>query len=666
MAYNKKTWQTGNYIYVNDLNHIEDGIEESQQMVNDVEQRLEETKTDRHEMEALVAQLDRAETKVGELADGVDELERRADQAESDIDLLEKTKADVIQADSMAAEIDQVQQEVRDLRQNKADSIALSGVATALEHANVYADELNTVKGDVYADNILAAEVDRTGQLAEHDHAVQADLIHEMTGVSAQADMAGKFAERMRDRTLPNGENETAGMIAELVLMENSLNQRISTVSSNVNTALLNIADVEGDVTSLRNGKVNKPATDGTAGQVLQTNGDGTTGWMTPALPTDEQIGEAVAGWLDDHPEATTTIEDGAVTMEKLSQEVQDAIESDAGVSEYVDGNGLYAELVETDHSAIYKDGHYVDAMADAYEELLYKYGGYFRGDMEVEQNRPPDGFGFIFFTDPHNAAGMDMQGNNLRDLEPQLRLIGKVFERSPAKIVLCGGDWMENDLPIQKYYSRVGRVINTMHREIGPECYTAAGNHEYHETSNPDNYLTPAELGQLWYGRDNCYYLIERHDCNIFVFDSWRSGMLIGRDYWYEQTDWFGQLLLQNTQKHLFGLIHILMGSSEEGYQWIGDSITAMANAFNTRTSITVNNIAYDFSQCTGTFHFFLAGHTHQDANLTVNGMPVIRTRNHAWNFDLCFADFGEGKLHMARAGAGEDREITIIPNIT
>ena len=36
------------------------------------------------------------------------------------------------------------------------------------------------------------------------------------------------------------------------------------------------------------------------------------------ALPTDEQVQEAVDAWLDDHPEATTTVQDGAITTAKL------------------------------------------------------------------------------------------------------------------------------------------------------------------------------------------------------------------------------------------------------------------------------------------------------------------------------------------------------------
>ena len=46
-------------------------------------------------------------------------------------------------------------------------------------------------------------------------------------------------------------------------------------------------------------------------GQEVQLGGD------VPA-PTDAQVSSAVSSWLTDHPEATTTVQDGAVTVEKL------------------------------------------------------------------------------------------------------------------------------------------------------------------------------------------------------------------------------------------------------------------------------------------------------------------------------------------------------------
>ena len=64
--------------------------------------------------------------------------------------------------------------------------------------------------------------------------------------------------------------------------------------------------------------KVNKPTTspNGTNGQYLKTNGDGTTAWDDPL---EEPVTDAVADWLEAHPEATTTVQDGSLTEEKFT-----------------------------------------------------------------------------------------------------------------------------------------------------------------------------------------------------------------------------------------------------------------------------------------------------------------------------------------------------------
>ena len=105
-------------------------------------------------------------------------------------------------------------------------------------------------------------------------------------------------------------------------------------------------------------GKVAKPETspNGTDGQLLQTNGDGTTQWVDQGTPTDAQVGEAVDAWLEDHPEATTTVEDGAISRAKLDADLKgktDAIPDNTAritVLEDIIGNsqGLTPEQLST------------------------------------------------------------------------------------------------------------------------------------------------------------------------------------------------------------------------------------------------------------------------------------------------------------------------------
>ena len=76
--------------------------------------------------------------------------------------------------------------------------------------------------------------------------------------------------------------------------------------------------------------KVNQPLDNnnqpinGVSGQVLRTKGNGSTEWADVGLPTDAQTASAVAAWLDDHPEATTTVQDGSVTLDKFASDVND------------------------------------------------------------------------------------------------------------------------------------------------------------------------------------------------------------------------------------------------------------------------------------------------------------------------------------------------------
>lgn len=69
--------------------------------------------------------------------------------------------------------------------------------------------------------------------------------------------------------------------------------------------------------------KVNVPLSNdlpdyGTNGQILRTNGDGTTSWTNSSSPTDSQVESAVVDWLNGHPDATTTVQNGSITNAKM------------------------------------------------------------------------------------------------------------------------------------------------------------------------------------------------------------------------------------------------------------------------------------------------------------------------------------------------------------
>lgn len=73
---------------------------------------------------------------------------------------------------------------------------------------------------------------------------------------------------------------------------------------------------VGNEISSLKEEKVNKPnVTDN--GKVARAK-DGDVEWVSVGQPTDEQTATAVSVWLDEHPEVTTTVQDGSVSEPKI------------------------------------------------------------------------------------------------------------------------------------------------------------------------------------------------------------------------------------------------------------------------------------------------------------------------------------------------------------
>lgn len=84
-------------------------------------------------------------------------------------------------------------------------------------------------------------------------------------------------------------------------------------------------AKVTGNaINNIRNDVMVLPATNdyGVSGQYPRSTGNGIE-WTDYGLPSDEQTAEAVRDWLDDHPEATTTVADNSITADKLTDDLR-------------------------------------------------------------------------------------------------------------------------------------------------------------------------------------------------------------------------------------------------------------------------------------------------------------------------------------------------------
>lgn len=83
----------------------------------------------------------------------------------------------------------------------------------------------------------------------------------------------------------------------------------------------------ETDIDELREGKVDKPsiADDGKTPRAKNGNVE----WVEIGQPTVEQTNNAVASWLNEHPEATTTVQDGSITEQKIFSDFLPYIKND-------------------------------------------------------------------------------------------------------------------------------------------------------------------------------------------------------------------------------------------------------------------------------------------------------------------------------------------------
>lgn len=279
----------------------------------------------------------------------------------------------------------------------------------------------------------------------------------------------------------------------------------------------------------------------------------------------------------------------------------------------------------------------------------------------------------FLFFTDPHFGGTTDVNENT----DFFLRKIAAVYDRTPVSMCVSGGDWLNNYNTKENACWQLGYFDGIM-KELFDKYVMVVGNHDtnyqgfdYMESGKDGTYnreeyvkciLSTTAQSNLWNRKYEKSYFSFDGDCTKFyVFDTgidWYPDM---DEYRWEQVDWFANALIADKPERSAVLMHIATASSP-----MLDAITQIANAYNTRTSITLNDVAYDFTGVSGKIYFVLAGHTHVDSSYAVNGIPVITTINARVDtsdiaFDLVLADYDAKKIHMVRIGSGEVRVISL-----
>lgn len=95
-------------------------------------------------------------------------------------------------------------------------------------------------------------------------------------------------------------------------------------LTDHVNNLLETIPEDYNELTKNVKDKVDKPSV-ADNNKIPRANG-GEVEWVEVGQPTDEQTNSAVANWLNDHPEATTTVQDGSITEIKIDESLLNRI----------------------------------------------------------------------------------------------------------------------------------------------------------------------------------------------------------------------------------------------------------------------------------------------------------------------------------------------------
>lgn len=92
----------------------------------------------------------------------------------------------------------------------------------------------------------------------------------------------------------------------------------ISQLKEDIGNVQSDVNNVRSDINTVKANKINNP-TNADNGKIARAkNGD--VEWVDVGQPTDEQTASAVTKWLDNHPEATTTVQNGAIGEQKISE----------------------------------------------------------------------------------------------------------------------------------------------------------------------------------------------------------------------------------------------------------------------------------------------------------------------------------------------------------
>lgn len=281
----------------------------------------------------------------------------------------------------------------------------------------------------------------------------------------------------------------------------------------------------------------------------------------------------------------------------------------------------------------------------------------------------------FLFFTDPHLAIQSGGAEGMKEITIPVVNFMQAVYNASPFSFCMCGGDWLGNSDTPDVASSKLTYIDGFMRKKFS-NYLPINGNHDTNyqgkETAESEVGTGRIENGVLkeftlkFRDENRMYYAYNAPTSRVYVFDTGTENETISA-YQNEQLSWFATRLLSDNTEHIIIALHIIYPSIVGGtVQPITEKILQIAQAYNNRSTITINGVSYDYASVTGKVSFCISGHTHSDYTATINDIPCIITTqtivSGVCTFDMCIADWTNKKLHLLRVGNGSDRTVNIL----
>lgn len=271
----------------------------------------------------------------------------------------------------------------------------------------------------------------------------------------------------------------------------------------------------------------------------------------------------------------------------------------------------------------------------------------------------------FIYFTDPHTVRA-STEATFYKPFMDNSAVIAGFYNRLPVQYVLCGGDWLGADDTQQMAIYKMGWVTARMRELFGDHYYPAYGNHDNNMQGATE--MTLSEVIDTTFPRQGkAYYSFKEQTGRIYVLDTgsdWSTDM---SDYRWAQIAWLAEELADKDDDYAAICMHICWNTdSAENLTPMADNVQQLIGAYNSHSTIELNEIEYDFTTCSGSVKFILCGHIHDDKDDTSNySVPIIASINttaeNIPSFDLVSVDWYAGTLKMIRVGTGSSRNYTI-----